>query len=114
PEDARTAMGFYQQALSLDPDHAESMLGLADCYKFLAATGFMPFELAWKEAAALIYKGLALNDGLADGYYQLANLHFFTACDYAAALQASLKAVALNPNYVEAQQYLAFLYIIAG
>lgn len=114
PIDIKIAIGFYEQAIGLDPNHAESILGLADCYSFLATTGFLPFEEAWKKAAALTQKGLKLNDQLADGYYQLANLHFFTKCDYSEALKSTLKAIEINPNYVEAQQYLSFLYIMVG
>ncbi|GEO05825.1 hypothetical protein AAE02nite_34890 [Adhaeribacter aerolatus] len=112
--DVQTAIGLYEKALQLDPDHAESILGLSDCYSFLATIGFLPFEEAWGKATALTQKGLELNDQLADGYYQQANLYFFTQCNYTGALQATLKAIFLNPNYVEAQQYLSFLYLIAG
>jgi AraC-like DNA-binding protein len=90
------------------------MIGLADSYSFLATTGFMPFQEAWAKSAELTYQGLALNDQLADGHYQLANLYFFTACDYAGAFKATLKAIECNPNYVEAQQYLSFLYMLVG
>ena len=114
PTDVKTAITFYEKALALDPDHAESILGLADCYGFLATTGFMPLKEAWAKAAELTYRGLGLNDQLADGYYQLANLHFFGACDYPGALKATLRAIEFNPNYVEAQQYLSFLYIMVG
>ena len=114
PSDTKTAIVLFEQALELDPSHAESIIGLADCYSFLATTGFMPFDEAWTKSAELTQKGLELNSQLANGYYQLANIHFFTRCDYASALAATLKAVELNPNYVEAQQYLSFLYIIAG
>jgi tetratricopeptide (TPR) repeat protein len=114
PADVQTAMHLYEKALLLDPSHAQSMIGLADCYSFLATTGFMPFKDAWAKSAELTDKGLALNDQLADGYYQLANIHFFTACDYAGAFKATLKAIECNPNYVEAQQYLSFLYLLVG
>ncbi|HTE24309.1 adenylate/guanylate cyclase domain-containing protein [Flavitalea sp.] len=114
PTDIKTAIIFYERAIQLDPRHAESILGLADCYSFLATTGFAPFEEAWAKAAALTTRGLELNDQLADGYYQLANLHFFTRSDYNGAFKATLKAVEVNPNYVEAQQYLSFLYLIVG
>lgn len=114
PAEVKTAIRLYEQALEFDPNHAESILGLADCYGFLATTGFMPLQESWAKSAELTYKGLALNDQLADGYYQLANLHFFTECNYTEALKATLKATQLNPNYVEAQQYLSFLYIMVG
>lgn len=114
PADVRTAIGLYEKALLLDPSHAQSVIGLADCYSFLATTGFMPFAEAWAKSAELTHQGLALNDQLADGHYQLANICFFTAGDYAGALGATLQAIACNPNYVEAQQYLSFLYILVG
>jgi TolB-like protein/class 3 adenylate cyclase/AraC-like DNA-binding protein/Tfp pilus assembly protein PilF len=114
PADVQTAIKLYEEALLLDPRHAQSMIGLADSYSFLATTGFMPFKEAWAKSAELTYQGLALNDQLADGHYQLANLYFFTACDYAGAFKATLKAIECNPNYVEAQQYLSFLYILVG
>jgi adenylate cyclase len=114
PTDIKAAIIFYEKAIELDPHHAESILGLADCYSFLATTGFAPFEEAWAKASALTTKGLELNDQLADGYYQLANLHFFTKSDYNGAFKATLKAVEVNPNYVEAQQYLSFLYLLVG
>lgn len=114
PEDVKKAIHLYEKALQSDPHHAESMVGLADCYSFLATTGFLPFEEAWGKAASLTYKALGINDRLPDGYYQLANLHFFTRSDYTESLKACLRAVELNPNYVEAQQYLSFLYILVG
>ena len=40
PEDVKTAITYYERALALDPAHAESILGMADCYGFLATTGF--------------------------------------------------------------------------
>ena len=69
PTDVKTAMELYEKALELDPRHAESVLGLADCYGFMATAGFMPVEAAWGKAAELTYKGLELNDQLADGHY---------------------------------------------
>jgi TolB-like protein/class 3 adenylate cyclase/AraC-like DNA-binding protein/Tfp pilus assembly protein PilF len=114
PVDVKSAISLYEKAIEIDPKHAESILGLSDCYSFLATTGFLPFEEAWEKAEHLTYKGLKLNDQLADGYYQLANLEFFKSCDYPAALRSALKAIQCNPNYVEAQQYLSFLYIMVN
>ncbi len=114
PEDMRIAIPLYEKALALDPNHAESLLGLADCYGFMATTGFMPYEAAWKKAAALTNRALLLNDRLSGVYYQLANIAFFTACDYKESFKHTVKAIALNPSHVEAQQFMSYLYIIAG
>ena len=114
PDDKRIAISLYEQALELDPNHTESYLGLAECYGFMAATGFMPAVEAWQKSAELTNKALLLNDQLPGMYYQLAQLAFFTACDYTESFNQTSKAIELKPNYVEAQQFMSFLYIIAG
>jgi adenylate cyclase len=114
PEDMKVAIALYEQALQLDPKHTESYLGLAECYGFLATMGFMPYEEAWGKTAQLTNKALSLNDQLPGIYYQLSHIAFFTACNYKEAFKQMSKAIQLKPNYVEAQQFMSFLYIIAG
>lgn len=114
PEDKRIAVSLYEKAIELDARHTESYLGQADCYGFLATTGFMPYEEAWKKSAELTAKALSLNDQVPGVHYQLAQISFFTQCDYRAAFNYTITALELKPNYVDAQQFLSFLYIIAG
>ena len=114
PGDIRIAVSLYEKALELDPNHTESYLGLAKCYGFLASAGFMPFEEAWGKSAQLTNEALLLNDQHSGLYYQLAQLSFFTRCDYEESFKETTKAIALNPNYYEAREFMSFLYIIAG
>lgn len=114
PEDVKQSMAFYQQALEIDPNHAEAMVGLADAYSFLATIAAIPYEEGWGKCAELTQKALRINDKLPDAYYQLANLAFFTKCSYQESFEHASKAVNLNPNHVESQQFMAFLYILAG
>tara|TARA_R110001592_G_scaffold9555_3_gene50551 strand:+ start:538 stop:2871 length:2334 start_codon:yes stop_codon:yes gene_type:complete len=114
PEDMHTAISLYNKALELDDKHVESYLGLADCYGFLATTGFMGHAEAWQKASQLTHKAHYLNDQHAGVYYQLANLAFFTAVNYKEAVRLTIKALEIQPNYVEAQQFMSFLYLIAG
>jgi TolB-like protein/AraC-like DNA-binding protein/Tfp pilus assembly protein PilF len=114
PEDAFRAVGYYEQALKLAPNHAEAMVGLADAYSFLGTVTAIPFEEGWAKSAELTHQALAINEELPAAYYQLANLAFFTQFDYREAFEQAQKAVQLNPNYAEAQQFMAFLYSIAG
>ncbi|GEM_PF-127493 len=114
PTSVNEALSFYQRAIELDPKHTESYVGLADSYSFLATTGFLPEEEGWAKSAEMTAKAQALeeeNDGV---QYLLANQQFFLACDHSNALQHALKAAKLNPNNVEAQQFIAFLYLVAG
>jgi len=114
PEDVKTAITLYQKALALDPKHFKSHLGLADCYSFMGTTGFMPFEEAWGKTIQYTNQALELNTQSSDVYYQLSNQAFFIECDYGKSLRVMTKAIELNPNNAEAQQFLSFLYIIAG
>ncbi len=114
PEDVKTAIALYEKALELDPDHDESHLGLADCYSFMGTTGFMPFEEAWGKTIKYTNQALELNSRSSGVHYQLSNQAFFIECDYGKSLREMQKAIELNPNNAEAQQFLSFLYIIAG
>lgn len=114
PSDSRLAISLYENALELDPAHTESYLGLAQCYGFLATTGFMPAEEAWEKSRQATNKALLLNDSLAGVHHQLAHLSFFTACNYKEAVSQLKKAIEIKPNYAEAHQFISFLYILAG
>ncbi|MCB9244787.1 MAG: helix-turn-helix domain-containing protein [Flavobacteriales bacterium] len=114
PEAVKQSMAFYEQALELDPYHAESLVGLADAHSFLASTAVISYEDGWGKCAELTHKALRINDRLPDAYYQLGNLAFFTKCDFREAMEHTRKAIDINPNHVESRQFMAFLYILSG
>jgi TolB-like protein/AraC-like DNA-binding protein/Tfp pilus assembly protein PilF len=114
PEDVRTAIGLFEQVIQMDPQHTESYVGLADAYGFMAATEFMPREEAWQQAVSYTHKAYELDPENAGVHYQLANLAFFTDCNFAEAARHTFRAVELKPSYPEAQQYMSFLYMLCG
>lgn len=114
PEDAKKAISYFEKTIALDPKHADSYIRMADCYSFLATTGFMSYEEGWGKATELTSQAMELNDQLPGVYYQQSNLSFFIGCDYKTAITQMAKAVELNPNFAEAQQFMSFLYVIAG
>lgn len=114
PEDVQKAISYFRKAIELDPHHAESFIRLADCHSFLATTGFISYQEGWGKATELTQQAKALNDQLPGVYYQLANLSFFIHCDFKTSIRQMAKAVALNPNYAEAHQFMSFLYVISG
>lgn len=114
PEDVKIAIDLYEKAIALDSRHTESYVGLADAYGFMATTEFMPREEAWSKAVAYTHKAYALNPEHAGVHYQLANLSFFTDCNFQDAVKHTFQSLELKPNYPEAQQYMAFLYMLSG
>ncbi len=81
---------------------------------FMATTQFMDPAEAWKMSVTYTHKAYALNPQHAGVHYLLANLSFFTDCNYQDAFTHILRSVELKPSYPEAQQYLAFLYMLSG
>lgn len=114
PEDVKQAISLYEKALKLDPNHTESLLGLADCYSFIGTTGFIPFEEAWEKTIRFTNQALKLNDQLSGVHYQLSNQAFFMDGDFKKSLLQMKKAIQINPNNAEAQQFMSFLYIVSG
>ena len=114
PEDVRKAIDLFEKALAIDPNHTESYVGLADAYGFMGTTEFLPPVEAWQKAHDYTQKAYSLNPGNAGVHYQLANLSFFTDCNYQEAFKHTQKSIELKPNYPEAQQFMAFLYTLTG
>lgn len=113
-EDVRRAADLFDQALALDPNHVESMMGKADALGFLATTGFVAHAEAWRQVELLIDKALLINPKLANAYYQRSQLKFFFYCDFKGAMEDCYQAIQLHPNHPEANQQLSFLHILAG
>jgi TolB-like protein/AraC-like DNA-binding protein/Tfp pilus assembly protein PilF len=114
PVDVKKAIDLWKRALKLDPNHDESMVGLADAYGFLGVTQSMDFMEAWDKVTDYTERALKINADNAGAYYQLANRAFFVECDFREAYKQALKAIELMPNYPEAQQFMAFLYMLEG
>jgi TolB-like protein/Flp pilus assembly protein TadD len=114
PNDVKKAITLYQQGLEFDPNHTSSLIGLADSYSFLAMTGFMDFIEAWQLTEGYIGSALKVNTEIPSAYYMLANHAIFTECNFSKAFDYARKSIAIQPNYVEGQQFLCFLYLIAG
>ncbi|MFW6257319.1 MAG: helix-turn-helix domain-containing protein [Prolixibacteraceae bacterium] len=114
PVDARKAIEFYEKAIALDPNHADSYIGLADAYSFFAVTELMPREEAWEKSRKYMDKAYSLNPEHSGVHYLLANFSFFYNADFQEAFKHALRSVELKLNYPEAQQFVSMLYMISG
>jgi adenylate cyclase len=114
PEDANTAIRYFEEALAIDPNLIEAHTGLADGYSFLAVAGFAPREEAWNKAIGHIERAKVLDPDNAPLNYLLANQAFFTEASFAGSMAYAQKSIASRPTYPEAQQFLSFLYLLRG
>ena len=113
-EDIKISEEYYKRALELDANHVESIVGLSDVYSFMAMTGVMSFIEAWGKSSELVGRAFKLDPQNPEIYYQKANSSFFTDCNYSEAFAHTRKAIQLKPNFVEAQQFISFFYILSG
>ena len=99
------AVGYFQQAVDLDPEFALAWVGLADSYylHMLYASG--PEGEAYSKMKAAIDQALELDDQLGEAYATLAVYQRMKNNDLAEAEVAFKRALELNPNYATAHQW---------
>src|SRR6202011_5651823 len=71
PPEIRTAIGFYQRAIDLDPDYAPAYFGLAEANRSLAITSDVASKDSLPQATAAARKALEIDDSLAEGHASL-------------------------------------------
>jgi len=114
PNDVNEAIRLFEEALAADPNHVESMVGIADCYSFLSITGFMNPEIGWQKTVEYTNKGLELEPKHPGLHYILANISFFRECNFSNSMEHAMNVVRFRPNYPEGQQFLFFLFTLRG
>lgn len=112
PEDVNKAIECFEQAIAKDDKLLDAHTGLADAYSFLATTGFAPREASWNKALESLQKVQGIDPNHAPLNYLLAHHAFFTEANFGKAFDFARKSITSKPNYIEAQQLLAFLFII--
>jgi len=99
-EDMQKALGYFEQALEIDPTYAPAWAGVADCY---TAGGGIYLGLDFAESApksiAAVRKALELDDSLAEAHTTLADRLFYWEWDWLGAEAEFERALELNPGY---------------
>ena len=108
------AVGYFQQAVELDPDFALAWVGLADSYYLHMLYASRPEDEAYSNMKAAVDKALELDDSLGEAYATLAVFRRMKNGDMAAAEVAFKRALELNPNYAPAYQWYGSLLHTLG
>ena len=99
-DDNDAAIALYRRALALDPEFALAWGGLANALG-LDALMFQRWATSLEDAAAAAERALALDGTLSEAYKALGIVHVARGKLHA-ALDATLRAVELQPSYDEA------------
>lgn len=109
PENLRTSIDYYQQAIAADPQFAAAYAGLADAYSIIGSD-VVPASVASHKAREAALKAEELDPSLAEGHAALALVRFYYDWDWNEAERECRKAIELNPNYATAHSWYS-LYL---
>lgn len=109
-ENLRKAIGFFQEALDLDPLYAPAYAGIADSYCYLGYSfGRMEPRDAMPKAKAAAERALEIDSQLAEAYCSSAMIRLFYDWDWPGAEKHFERAIQLNPSYGVAYHFFSLL-----
>jgi len=112
--DFERAIAFFNQAIAIDRSYAPAYSGLADSYLLLSNYGHLPVEDALPKAKEAANRALVLDESLADGHASLAFAVEIYDRDFRVAGQQFERALALNPNHVNARLWYGLMLVNLG
>jgi DNA-binding winged helix-turn-helix (wHTH) protein/TolB-like protein len=98
------AVGYFNDAIAVDPTYALAYAGLADTY-YRHATVHIPLQEAVPKARAAAMEALRLDDALAEAHTSLGMIKFRYDWDWVGAENEFKRAIDLNQNYATAHQW---------
>jgi hypothetical protein len=112
PVALQKGVGYFREAIAVDPTFALAWAGLADS-ELPGASPASPRE-AMELARAAATKAIGLDDSLAEAHASLGRVLMSFDVDWAQANDAFARAIALNPGYATAHQWRANLLLALG
>jgi serine/threonine-protein kinase len=108
--DLEKAIGCFTRAIAESPDDAWAYAGLAEAYvlSYCHYGRDKPWEM-YTRAKAMAHKALVLDNKLAEAHAALAYCNMLSEWNWSVAESGFRKAIALNPDCVDAHQWYADL-----
>ncbi len=101
------SIGYFRQAIAMDPSYALPYCGLADAYAVLGFRGGVPSKEALLQAKAAALKAIELDDTLSEPHVSLAFIAETHEWDWATAEREYKRALQLNPDDARAHHWYA-------
>ena len=107
PPEITKSIGFFKQAIDLDPTYALAYFGLAEANRTLAVNANFPSQDCLPQAKAAAQKALAIDPMLAEAHASLSFCLIWYDWDWAEGEKEALRAIAVNPNSAHGHSALA-------
>lgn len=101
----------FDRAVKLDPDYALAWAGLADSYTTLGYYGLAAPDACMPKGMEAARRAVALDPSLAEAHNALAMACLMGTWDKAEAEREFLRALELNPKYIQARDWYALFYL---
>ena len=102
----------FERAVALDSEYAVAWSGLADARSMLGLFGYERPEVIMPQAKEAALRAAALDPGLAEGHCSLASIYVLYDREWTKAEQEFLRALKLNPRYVQNLTWYAGFYLV--
>ncbi len=113
-EGFEASIGFYEDALKLDPNYALAHAGLAQTYLMILGWGIEePIEVAQRIVDSA-QTAISLDPSLAEPHAALGYFKTIYERDWDGAREEFLRSIELNNNYSSAHHWYAFLLMTKG
>jgi TolB-like protein/Tfp pilus assembly protein PilF/predicted Ser/Thr protein kinase len=112
-EGIQAAVGYYHDAILLDPTYAAAYAGLADGLLNTSTYQIRPPAEVIPEAKEAAQKALQLDDRLAEAHASLAAIRFYHL-EWDGVESEFQRAIALNPGYATAMHWYALTLAATG
>ena len=94
----KTAIGYFQRAIQLEPDYAPVWAYLSACFTAMAVQSMLPPAEAEPQAKRAAERAVACDPFSAEAHISLAATHLFFDWNWPAVEHAIRTAIELNPN----------------
>ncbi|MGH9779952.1 MAG: tetratricopeptide repeat protein, partial [Candidatus Acidiferrales bacterium] len=107
--DLERSVGYYENAVALNPDYAPAWAGLAEARDMQAGMSHVPMAEGYRQARTAAERALVLDPNLADAHAALGSMQMWWDWDWAAADASLHRALALEPQNSRAVRSAAAL-----
>jgi DNA-binding winged helix-turn-helix (wHTH) protein/TolB-like protein/Flp pilus assembly protein TadD len=115
-EGLRKSVGYFRQAVELDPEYALAYAGMADAYNLLVGYGLAETDSqdCAARARAAATRALEIDETLPEAHASLGSIALYYDADTARAETEFRRAIELNPSYATAHHWLSDCLAMSG